>query len=356
MTIETHPRNVLVMGRSQPVLDETVAALQGLGYIAKATNDFSPVTGRFDLTKLDLVVFGGQVPHDRQAELREQISMVNPGVIFVQGLAGIPGLIVKQIQGVFAAEHKPTQGPTYTPETRTIRLTVAEPHDVNVTAWWTTSTVPPHPKSDSLILLDDRLAAGEHTIQVPDQIPPRRAFATVQVDAAIYAFGISTPDSPRPEPTTQEPSQMKDETTPFGAQLIGRTENALRAILERQLAETDVTYAEWVALVLAATGSEPPERAVLTDRVARALRVDAARAVGEIEALATAGLVTIERETSARVTPSERGRQLLERIRRQVGAVTKSLWGELPPADLAAAARVLATVLSRAEAELKAVS
>jgi hypothetical protein len=33
-----------------------------------------------------------------------------------------------------------------------------------VTARWQTSFVPPDPKSDSLVLLDERLAAGQHAI------------------------------------------------------------------------------------------------------------------------------------------------------------------------------------------------
>jgi hypothetical protein len=43
-------------------------------------------------------------------------------------------------------------------------------------------------KSDSLLLLDDRLARGDHAIPVPDRVPPTAAFATVKIDAAIYAF------------------------------------------------------------------------------------------------------------------------------------------------------------------------
>jgi hypothetical protein len=52
--------------------------------------------------------------------------------------------------------------------------------------------VPPDPKSDSLLHLDDELAGGDHTIPVPDHVPPKAAFATVQIDSAIYAFSIAT--------------------------------------------------------------------------------------------------------------------------------------------------------------------
>jgi hypothetical protein len=184
---------VLLIGKSQLVLDESVAGLRDLGYKAEATNDFTDITGRFDVKELDLVVFGGQVPPDRKAELREEIGAINPRVIFVQGLAGIPGLIINQVQGAFTANHQdPTRAPTYTPDDRSIRLTLPDPADVKATVWWQTSFVPPDPKSDSLLLLDDQLAGGDHAIPVPDRVLPKAAFATAQVDAAVYAFSIAT--------------------------------------------------------------------------------------------------------------------------------------------------------------------
>jgi hypothetical protein len=143
--------------------------------------------------EIDLVVFGGQVPPERKAELREEIGAINPEVIFIQGLAGIPGLIVNQVQGAFMANHQDrARAPTYTPDHRSIRLTLTNPADVRVTVWWQTAFVPPDPRSDSLLLLDDRLASGDHAIPVPDHVPPKAAFATVQVDRAIYAFSIAT--------------------------------------------------------------------------------------------------------------------------------------------------------------------
>jgi hypothetical protein len=193
MTTDNAQRSVLLIGKSQLVLNESVVGLRDLGYKAEATNDFTDITGRFDLKGIDLVVFGGQVPLDRKAELSEEIGAINPGAIFVQGLAGIPGLIVNQVRGAFTAnEQDPSRAPTYTPDDRSIRLTLAGPADVRVTVWWQTSFVPPDPKSDSLLLLDDELAGGDHTIPVPDRVPPKAAFATVQIDSAIYAFSIAT--------------------------------------------------------------------------------------------------------------------------------------------------------------------
>jgi hypothetical protein len=193
MATDNPQRRVLLIGKSQLVLDDALAGLRNLGYKAEGTNDFTDVTARFDAREIDLVVFGGQVTPDLKAELREEISAINPRVIFVQGLAGIPGLIINQVQGAFARDHQePVRAPTFTPYERSIKLTLPGPADVKVTTWWQTSFVPPDPKSDSLLLLNDRLAAGDHAVTVPELVPPKAAFATVQVDAAIFAFSIAT--------------------------------------------------------------------------------------------------------------------------------------------------------------------
>jgi hypothetical protein len=205
MTTGNPQRSVLLIGASQRILNEAVAALRDLGYTAQATNDFfGDITGRFDVTRIDLISLGGQVPPDRKAELKQQIGAINPKVMVLNSLAGIPGLIASQVQEAFTADYQdPAHAPAYTPGDRSIRLTLADPAAVKVTAWWRTSIIPPDPKSDSLVLLDDRLPGGHHTIPVPDHVflPPRRSpnspnppqavFATVQVDAAIYNFSIA---------------------------------------------------------------------------------------------------------------------------------------------------------------------
>jgi hypothetical protein len=205
VTTDTPQRSVLLIGASQRVLDDSVAALRDLGYIAQGTNDFfSDITGRFDVTRIDLISLGGQVPRDRKDELIQQIGAINPRVIVLNSLAGIPGLIASQVQEAFTADRQdPAHAPAYTPGDRSIRLTLTDPAAVKVTAWWRTSIIPPDPKSDSLVLLDDRLPSGHHTIPVPDHVflPPRRSpnspnprqavFATVQVGAAIYNFSIA---------------------------------------------------------------------------------------------------------------------------------------------------------------------
>lgn len=194
MTTDNLQRGVLVLGKSRLVLDETLARLNDLGYRAQGTNDFSSdIPDLFDAEEIDVVVLGGAVPPARKAELREQIAAINPQTIFVDSLIGIPGVVVNQVQGAFNLERRRfTRAPTYIPEDRAIRLTLTEDEDVEVAVWWRTSFVPPNLTSDSLLLVDDRLAAGDHIVPIPVRVPRQSAFAAVQAGAAYYAFSITT--------------------------------------------------------------------------------------------------------------------------------------------------------------------
>jgi hypothetical protein len=194
MTTDDTQRGVLIFGKSQLILDETVAGLRELKFRAAGTSDFfSDITGRFDINGTGLVVFGSQVPPYRKAEIRAEIAAVNPQVIFVDSLIGIPGVIIAQVRAVFSTGRQdPGRAPSCTRDPRSIRLTLADAAQVKVAAWWRTGYAGPDPRSDSLLLLDDRLAAGDHVVPIPDQVPRKLAFATVQVGAAFYAFSIAT--------------------------------------------------------------------------------------------------------------------------------------------------------------------
>ena len=188
---EASPR-VLVMGRSQAVLDATVELLSGRGYSAQATNDFEGITGQADPLTLDIVIFGGQIPPAKKVEMHEQISAANDAVVFVQGLSGIPGLIADQVSGALAGEPViPGQAPLYDAEAKTIVLNLYAPLDVKVTVYWITALIPPDPKSDSLVLHDGSLPLGDHAFEVPDAVSLEAAFATVSAGAAIWSFRLS---------------------------------------------------------------------------------------------------------------------------------------------------------------------
>jgi len=190
---------ILVIGRSESVLSEAVTILREKGHAAGATNEFDRALDLFDAGQLDLVVFGGMVPPDTRDRLREQISARNPAVAFVQGYAGIPGLIAAQAE---AALSEGTTGPatsvSYDAPSRSIGLSLDRPQDVTVTAWWHTSFVPPEPKSTSRVILDEELPAGAHTIAIPDEVPAQASFATVSIGPSVHAFIVG----PMPNGTT----------------------------------------------------------------------------------------------------------------------------------------------------------
>jgi hypothetical protein len=185
-------RRVLLVGKSKLVLATALESLAERGYEASATDDFEDIAAQFDVGHFDLVVFGGQVPPDRKAEMTSVISSVKPDVVFVQGLAGIPGLIAAQVAGAFAARRgEETHAPSYDAGARTIGLSLDRPALVTVTAWWQTSFVPPDPLSDSRVVLSEELPAGAHTVALPPAVPDEASFASVQIDDVTHAFRLT---------------------------------------------------------------------------------------------------------------------------------------------------------------------
>lgn len=194
------PERVLVVGRSPNVLIDTVEILRSKGFSADATNQFDRVLDEYDVAELDILVFGGMVPPDTKQHLREQVAARNPGVTFVQGLAGIAGLIAAQVEGAAWADTTDNDGEvSYDAERRVVELTLSRPEHVTIDAYWGTSFVPPEPKSTSANLHDSELAAGTHSILVPDQVPTVASFVTVAAGGAVHAFTVG----PMPEAVTR---------------------------------------------------------------------------------------------------------------------------------------------------------
>jgi hypothetical protein len=114
------------------------------------------------------------VPPDTKEHLREQISARNPAAAFVQGFAGIPGLIVKQAEAALSdGTTGPTAAVTYNAQSRSIGISLDGPQDVTVTAWRGHLVPPREPKSTSRVILDKEFPAGAHTIAIPARSPPR---------------------------------------------------------------------------------------------------------------------------------------------------------------------------------------
>lgn len=197
----TRPESrVLIIGRSENVLSETVQILRLRGHAAGASNDFANVMDRFDMAAVDVVVFGGMVPPDTKELVCKQIADRNPAITFVQGFAGIAGLIAAQVQAALTRDAAAQSGltVTYDPRTRTLDLYLDRPEEVQVVAWWGTSFTPPEPRSTSLVLVDAGLPDGQHTVTLPGEVPPQASFVTVAAGDAVQALIVG----PMPAGTT----------------------------------------------------------------------------------------------------------------------------------------------------------
>jgi hypothetical protein len=183
------PKRVLVVGRSPSVILDAADILRSKGFHADATNQFDGVLTEYDTTNLDVVVFGGMVPPKAKQYLREEISKVNGHVTFVQGLGGIAGLIAAQVEAVTSSAGD-DNGVAYDTTNRTVRLTLREPAQVVVEAWWATSFTPPEPRSTSMRVIDSHFDSGEYSIPIPAEVPPVASFVTVSVGPAVRAFTV----------------------------------------------------------------------------------------------------------------------------------------------------------------------
>lgn len=198
-TARNERARILVVGRSPSVLLDAVDILRGKGYSADATNQFDAVLEDYDVTDIDVLVFGGMVPPDTKQHLRDQISQRNADVTFVQGLAGIPGLIAAQVDATVSSDDAVGNSVSYDAERRTLQLTLNQAAHVTTTAWWATSFTPPEPQSTDLEVLDADLAEGSHTITLPAAVPSEASFVAVVVGSAVHVFTVG----PMPQSVTR---------------------------------------------------------------------------------------------------------------------------------------------------------
>lgn len=135
-------------------------------------------------------------------------------------------------------------------------------------------------------------------------------------------------------------------------QVLGRAENAHRALLERILADTGITYHKWVALSLSAVdGGTDTDREGIIERMTAALKVDRLTAQAEIAELTAAQLLDAMPGES-RIIVTERGKDLHRHVQSAIDETTSRLYSDIPVDDLATTGRVLSAVTARANAEL----
>jgi DNA-binding MarR family transcriptional regulator len=147
---------------------------------------------------------------------------------------------------------------------------------------------------------------------------------------------------------------MSTTTPTFSPAVLGQTEKALNAILDRQLAGTGLTERLWITLTLTVVSGGTVDRDQLVGRIAGGLKVSEAQAQSLIDELAAARLVQAPDGQGSPVQLTDSGQLLHSQIVAAVTPITERMWGDLPAEDLATAGRVLSTVLERANAELAA--
>jgi len=183
--------SVLVIGRSEKVLRETVDHLRRNGHTAGATNDYDSVLARYDASSIDMVVFGGMVPPATKERLSIQLLEANPTMTLIQGLAGIPGLIAAQVEAVSRSDRLEPGSVEYNRQDRRATISLRSPEQVQLTGFWGTAFIPPDPQSTSEVIFDGRLDAGRHELPLPAHIPSSVSFVVVRVGTDVYPFEVA---------------------------------------------------------------------------------------------------------------------------------------------------------------------
>jgi hypothetical protein len=214
-------KSVLVVGRSPSVLEATVELLRGGGYRADATNQFDQVLDDYDVSTLDVLVFGGMVPPDTKKFLRAEVGKRNATVTVVQGMAGIPGVVAAQVDE--ATRGRRTVGVDFHQADRSIQVVLPEAARVTVEAFWMTSWTPPDPASTSSMVFAGDLDEGSHEIALPDQVPGEGSFAVVTVGGEVHVFTVG----PMPKALARmAPTSAADRRLPDVAKVTTRTDLA----------------------------------------------------------------------------------------------------------------------------------
>lgn len=140
-------------------------------------------------------------------------------------------------------------------------------------------------------------------------------------------------------------------TTPALTRSIGAAERALRALLERELVNEQLTFAQWTALVFTRSAPLSKQQVVYQQFAGRivASEPEAGETIADLVAI---GALT---DTDAGLLQhSAEGRDLFTRVGGAVERITGNLYGDLPPADLEATHRTLLEIVARAEKLLAA--
>ena len=144
-------------------------------------------------------------------------------------------------------------------------------------------------------------------------------------------------------------------TTPvptLSTQVIGQAESALGAILDPLLSHAEMTFSQWLVLVITSASGGSISCDELVRRITTSRKVADSAVLSAVDDLAFAGAAEVLRcadDATVSLTPA--GQERFHQIRSQVNEITSRLF-DLPAEDLATAGRVLRIVTERANAEI----
>jgi hypothetical protein len=134
-------------------------------------------------------------------------------------------------------------------------------------------------------------------------------------------------------------------STPPLTRSVGSAERAMRALLERELARENLSFAQWTALVFTSTSALSVAK-IAQRQIAGHVVTGESETQTAIELLLGSGVLSGTPDEGLQHT--EKGRGLFKSLSESIEQITNSLYGDLPPADLEATHRTLLEVASRA--------
>ena len=134
-------------------------------------------------------------------------------------------------------------------------------------------------------------------------------------------------------------------STPPLPRSIGTAERSLRALLERELGRSHLSFPQWIALVFTSTGPLPLSQVIQRQLAGQVVTSEAA-AKEAINHLLVGGLLSSD--DAGNLTHTDKGGQTFASLSAAVQGITTSLYGDLPPSDLEATHRTLLEIGNRA--------
>lgn len=135
-------------------------------------------------------------------------------------------------------------------------------------------------------------------------------------------------------------------------QVIGQAHHATRAVLERELGPLGISFHQSVALNAVAADGGVIGRDRLVERMTGGLKLDEAAVRATLDKVTAAGLLRELPTGGSGLALTDAGRAVQHRIADTVTGITARLYADIPAEELTVAARVLALVKQRADAEL----